>query len=502
MKKRTKASRGHVLLAIDQGTTGTKALLVDRKLKIVAEHSMEFPQHFPRPGWVEHDVEEIFRSVRSTVRRVLSSASVAPKNIAAIGITNQRETTVVWDKKTGKTIYPAIVWQDRRTAPICDKLKTMGAEPLIRRKTGLVVDPYFSGTKIAWILDKVSGARARAKAGHLLFGTIDSYLVWRLTGGKLHVTDISNASRTLLMDLKSCRWNRELCQTVKVPEAMLPEIQPNDGDFGVTSGLGFLPDGIPIASVIGDQQSALFGQACFAQGEAKCTYGTGGFVMVNTGQKIVRSRHGVLSTAAWRLRNRPVYALEGSAFVAGAIVQWLRDGLKIIRSASKIEALAATVEDAGGVVFVPALTGLGAPYWDPEAQGLISGITRGTTDGHVARAALEGIAFQIHDLVTAMESDIGRRLRNLKVDGGASLNNLLMQFQADILRLRVVRPTTISTTALGAALMAGLSVGLYPSLSAIRDAWTEDRTFRAAMHRTRVKAHLARWGKALDRTQL
>ncbi len=501
-KRAARRTTSGVILAIDQGTTGTKAVLIDSKLRILAEHSREFPQHFPRPGWVEHDLDEIYGSVRTAVRGALRKARIKPTRIAAVGITNQRETTAIWERDTGKPIHKAIVWQDRRTAPMCQELKRRGLERTIRRKTGLVLDPYFSGTKIAWLLDHVRGARSRARDGRLVFGTIDTYLLWRLTNGRSHATDVSNASRTLLMDLKSRTWSKQLCDSFDVPMTLLPEIRSNDSIFGHTDGTRFLPDNIPIASVVGDQQSALFGQACFRAGEAKCTYGTGAFLMVNTGDKIIRSHHGALSTAAWQLGDRPCYALEGSSFIAGAIVQWLRDGLGIIKSAPDVEALAASVPDSGGAVLVPALTGLGAPHWDPDARGLLSGVTRGTTTAHLARAALEGIALQILDLVKAMEADLGRPVRHLKVDGGASLNNLLMQFQADILRRHVIRPRNISTTALGAALMAGLTIGLVPSQGAIRKIWAEDREFRAQMKRRDVADHVERWELAIRRTRL
>ncbi|MBI4600957.1 MAG: glycerol kinase GlpK, partial [Planctomycetes bacterium] len=441
-----KRDRG-AILAIDQGTTGTKAVLVGEDLQVIGEASRELPQHFPRPGWVEHDLEEIHATVRGAVRDVLARTGVKPSRIAAVGITNQRETTALWDRRSGKPVHRAIVWQDRRTAPECEALKRRGLEPLFRRRTGLVLDPYFSGTKLAWLLEHVAGARRAAEAGKLLFGTIDTYLAWRLTRGAAHVTDISNASRTLLMDLAEGAWSDDLLEALDVPRRVLPEIRANDEILGRTRGAGFLPDGIPIASAIGDQQSALFGQACFEEGEAKCTYGTGAFLVLNTGPRILRSRSGLLSTALWRLRGRSWYGLEGSSFIAGAVVQWLRDGLGLIRASGDVEALARRVEDSGGVVLVPALAGLGAPHWDPSARGLIAGITRGTSAAHVARAALEGIAFQIHDLVRAMERDLGRKARGLKVDGGAAGNDLLMQVQADLLGLRISRPQVTSTTA-------------------------------------------------------
>jgi len=490
------------VLAIDQGTTGTKALLLDGQLRVVAEASREFPQHFPQPGWVEHSPEEIYASVRQAVKAALTRGRVRATRIAAIGITNQRETTILWDGQTGKPAYPAIVWQDRRTAADCVRLKKNGHEAIFRRKTGLLLDPYFSGTKIAWILRHVQGARKKAQAGKLRFGTIDTYLTWRLSGGRSHVTDLSNASRTLLLDLKKREWSPELCRLLRVPPVILPEIVANDGIFGTTAGVGFLPDGIPITSLIGDQQAALFGQTCFNAGDAKCTYGTGAFLVVNTGPRCIRSRHGLLSTVAWKLGDQTSYALEGSSFIAGAVVQWLRDGLDFGGSAREIEALARSVDDAGGVTLVPALSGLGAPYWEPEARGLICGLTRGTTRAHIARAALEGIAFQIYDLARAMELDIGKPIRNFKVDGGATENDLLLQFQADLLRRRVVRPQITSTTALGTALLAGLNVGLFRSQAALRKVWREDRDFRARMRPSETTRRLAAWKEAIARTRL
>jgi glycerol kinase len=490
---------GDLVLAIDQGTTSSKAVLVDEKLRPVAEASREFPQHFPRPGWVEHDPEEIYASVRGAVSEVLARTEGSVKRLAAVGITNQRETTLVWERSSGKAIENAIVWQDRRTAADCDKLKRRGLEAAVRRRTGLVLDPYFSGTKLAWLLDHAPGARRLAAAGQLLFGTIDTYLVWRLSGGAAHVTDVSNASRTLLLDLGTCRWSPAMCELLRIPPRLLPEVRDNDEVFATTANLDFLPAGIPIASVIGDQQAALFGQACFAPGEAKCTYGTGAFLLLNTGARMARSRHGLLTTAAWRLGGKTCYALEGSVFIAGAIVQWLRDGLGIIASSSEVEALARTVPDAGGVTLVPALAGLGAPHWRPEARGLLSGLTRGANRGHIARAALEGIAFQVRDLADAMARDLGRALRALKVDGGAAANDLLLQFQADILGRPVVRPRVTSTTALGAALLAGLTVGLFPSLAAIRKSWSEERRFLPRLPRREAQEHLRRWQAAVKK---
>ncbi len=494
--------RPHLILAIDQGTTGTKAVLVDEKLRLVAEHLVEFRQHFPKPGWVEHDLDEVWKSVEQAVRGALRKARAAKSQIAVIGATNQRETTALWNRRSGRPIHKAIVWQDRRTASRCEPLKGTKDEQLVRRTTGLVIDPYFSATKIEWLLKNVTGARRAARDGKLVFGTIDTYLTWRLSGGKVHTTDVSNASRTSLMDLKKRRWSPALCELFSVPKDLLPSINANDAILGETHGVRFLPDGVPIASPIGDQQSALFGQTCFRSGEAKCTYGTGAFLVVNTGERIVRSRHGMLSTAAWELRGRPCYALEGSSFVAGAIVQWLRDGLRLFEKASDIEALAASVPDSGGVAVVPALAGLGAPHWDPSARGLICGLTRGTTKAHVARAALEGIALQIHDLARAVESDLDRKLRHLRVDGGASLNNLLMQYQADLLRLRVQRPASISTTALGSAALAGLAIGLFPSLEAVRKTTRVAREFRPKMPLREVRAHLTLWENAIAKARL
>lgn len=493
---------GGVVLAVDQGTTGTKAMLVDAALRVLGEGSRELEQHFPQPGWVEHDLEQIFVSVRGAVRDALRAARLEPANIAAIGLANQRETTALWDPESGEPVHRAIVWQDRRTSEHCADLKRKGLEPAIRQRTGLLVDPYFSGTKIAWLLDNVRGARALAEAGKLLFGTIDTYLAWRLTGGASHVTDVTNACRTLLMDLETCQWCDEILEMLQIPAAILPRICANDEILGVTRRLDFLPDGIPLGALAGDQQSALFGQACFEPGEAKCTYGTGAFVVLNTGDRIVRSKCGMLSTAAWRLKGQTCYALEGSCFIAGAVVQWLRDGLGILESSERVEELARSVDSSEGVVLVPSLTGLGAPHWDPKARGLIAGITRGTTKAHVARAALEGIAFQIHDVIRAMEQDLGRRIRELKVDGGAARNNLLMQFQADLLATETVRPRITATTALGVALQAGMTVDLFPSLATIQKSWKEELRFKPRMKKREIAEHLKRWEAAIRQVRL
>lgn len=488
-----------IILAIDQGTTGTTVLLIDRDLNILSKINNEFPQHYPHPGWVEHDPEEIWASTVKTIEESIRMADVDPGRIAAIGITNQRETTVVWERATGRAIHKAIVWQDRRTADVCEKLKKKKMEPKIRAKTGLVLDAYFSGTKIAWILDSVPGARGRAERGELAFGTIDTYLAWRLTNGKAHVTDVSNASRTLLMNLKTLEWDKDLLKTFRVPAGVLPLIRSSSEVYGHTAGVDGLPDGIPVAGIAGDQQAALFGQACFSAGEAKCTYGTGSFLLMNTGKKLVFSKSGMLTTVAWKLNGQTSYAIEGSAFIAGAAVQWLRDGLKIIHKSSEVEGLASTVPDSGGVTFVPAFVGLGAPHWNPDARGTISGMTRGTTAAHIARACLEGIAFCQYDILTAMQKDIGMKLKVLRVDGGACANNLLMQFQSDILGVKLVRPKMIETTGLGAAFLAGLAVGLWKDEKEIASHWKEDKTFLPLMPKKQVNYHLDRWKSAVKR---
>jgi glycerol kinase len=484
-----------VVLAIDQGTTGSTALLLDADVRVVAQHNVEFPNHYPRPGWVEHDPDEIWASIGSAVAAAREKAGDV--RIIGVGITNQRETSLFWDRKTGAPIHRALVWQDRRTADRCQALKEQGREDWVRERTGLVLDPYFSGTKAEWLLDHVDGARARAERGELCFGTIDTYLAWRLTGA--HVTDASNASRTLLFDLRTLDWSDALLDLLRVPRACLPAIVDNAAVVGRTAGVPFLPDGIPVAGMAGDQQSALFGQACFPVGSAKCTYGTGAFVLMNTGREIVASRHGLLTTVAWRLDGEVTYALEGSAFVAGAAVQWLRDELEFFRTSAEVEALAASVPDSGGVTFVPALTGLGAPHWRPEARGLLTGLTRGNSRAHIARAVLEGIALQIVDILVSMELDAGTPLTELKVDGGAARNDLMMQFQADVLGVHCVRPTVLETTALGAAFLAGLGVGLWESTDAIRQAWAEDRRFVPRMDEQERAAHRARWTDAVRR---
>ena len=486
-----------LILAIDQGTTGSTCLLVDPQLRVLARATREFPQHFPQPGQVEHDPDELWGSVLAAIGDVLDQSGAPATRIAAIGITNQRETSLVWERASGRPLHRALVWQDRRTAPACEALRAAGREDTVRARTGLVLDPYFSATKLAWVLDHVDGARARAAAGELAAGTIDTYLVWRLTGGAAHVTEPSNASRTLLWPLAGGDWDDEMCALFRVPRAILPRVLPCTADFGKTRGVPGLPDGVPIHGIAGDQQAALFGQACFAPGEAKCTYGTGAFAMLNTGAVPVASRHGLLTTVGWQIGDRTTYCLEGSAFMAGAVVQWLRDGLGFITKASEIEALAATVPDSGGVVLVPAHAGLGAPYWRPHARGLISGITRGTTRAHIARAALEGIALQIADLLRAMSADIGAPLKVLKVDGGAAANDLLMQLQADLLGVPIARPTMLEATALGAVFLAGLGAGVWSDTAALAGAWKQDRAFTPSPPSAELEALRRTWERAV-----
>jgi glycerol kinase len=486
-------------MAIDQGTTGTTVLLVDRFGKVAAKGYREFPQVFPQAGWVEHDPERIWESTVESIRSALQAGGIGSKGIAAIGITNQRETTLVWDRTTGRPIQNAIVWQCRRTSDICRDMKQRGLEPLYRKKTGLVLDPYFSGTKLAWILRNNPEAARLAADGRLAFGTVDSFLVWRLTGGAAHVTDVSNASRTLLLDLESLAFDDELLEPLGIPRSVLPAVCGNSVVVGRTHGIPNLIDGIPISGMAGDQQSALFGQACFEPGEGKCTFGTGAFMLVNVGDRPLPSSHGLLTTVAWTHGGQTRYAFEGSAFIAGAAVQWLRDGLQIIRVASDIEPLAASVPDSGGVVFVPALTGLGAPHWRPEARGALLGITRGTTRGHIARAALEGIALQNRDIMKAMADDLGGHLASLRVDGGAAANDLLMQLQADLLGTRVLRPSQVETTGLGAAFLAGLGTGFWSSLDDVRSVWQLDREFVPSMEPATARTLIETWDSAVSR---
>jgi glycerol kinase len=489
------------VLALDQGTTSSRAILFDAEGRIVATAQKEFEQHFPAPGLVEHDPDEIWATQIGCAAECLQRARVRVAEVAALGITNQRETTVVWERASGRPIHRAIVWQDRRTAPACDALRAAGHEDLIRQRAGLVADAYFSGTKVAWILDHVPGARARAERGELCFGTVDSWLVSKLTGGRVHATDVTNASRTMLFDLATLDWDDELLALLRVPRAVLPEVRPSSGSFGeVDSGLPL--GGLPIAGIAGDQQAALFGQMCTEPGLAKNTYGTGCFLLANTGTAPVLSTNRLVTTVAWQLAGAPArYALEGSVFIGGAVVQWLRDGLGIIRSAAEVEALAASVPDSGGVVLVPAFAGLGAPHWDQYARGTICGITRGTTAAHLARAALESIAFQVADLVDAMQADAGQGLAELRVDGGAAANDALMQLQADFLQAPVVRPTVTETTALGAAYLAGLATGFFPSLDAIRSNWQIDRRFEPRLAADRVAALRERWCAAVERAR-
>ncbi len=487
------------VVTIDQGTTGTTVLVVDAGLQVLSKVNREHPQIYPQPGWVEHDPEALWESTRDTLARSVAASVVSPEDIAAVGITNQRETTLLWERSTGKVLYNAIVWQDRRTSERCAELKTQGHEALFRARTGLVVDPYFSGTKLAWLLDQDPSLRRRAERGELAFGTVDTFLLFRLTGGQSHFTDVSNASRTLMFDLHHLRWDDELLAILGVPRAVLPEVRGNAELFGHVRGVEGIPDGTPVTGMAGDQQSALFGQLCFGPGDAKCTYGTGAFLLMNTGTAAVPSTRGLLTTVAWQLGGKTKYALEGSAFIAGAAVQWLRDGLHLIDSAAAIEPLAAEVPDSGGVVFVPALTGLGAPHWNPEARGVITGITRGTTRAHLARATLEAIALQNLDILSAMRTDSGQPLNQLKVDGGASANDLLMQFQADILGVPVTRPQVLETTAMGAAMLAGLAGGVWPDDAALRAAWRVDREFHPQMPAAEVAAHRARWDKAVGK---
>lgn len=485
------------ILALDQGTSSSRAIVFDHDGNIRSTAQQEFTQHFPKPGWVEHDPMEIWASEAAVIAEAISKIGINGLDIAAIGITNQRETTIVWDAETGAPVYNAIVWQDRRTSEFCDSLKAKGLVDKIREKTGLIIDAYFSGTKIKWILDNVPGARERAEAGKLRFGNVDSWLVWQLTRGEVHVTDVSNASRTMLFNINSLEWDRELMELLGIPASMMPRVCSSCEVYGYTKTTIFAHE-VPIAGIAGDQQAALFGQMCTTPGSVKNTYGTGCFLLMNTGEKPILSKNNLLTTVAWKIGETVNYALEGSIFVGGSVVQWLRDGLGIIRSSSEIEALATSVPDNGGVYFVPALTGMGAPYWDQYAHGVICGITRGTTAAHIARAALEGIAFQTMDIVSAMERDAGVPLAELKVDGGASRNNLMMQFQSDILGANVIRPEVTETTALGACYLAGLAVGYWSSLDEIKQQWKAERTF--APSGADMSASKDGWKDAISRT--
>ena len=486
-------------LAIDQGTTGTHVLVIDDRLEVVGEAYREFTQHFPRPGWVEHDLKEIWKTVERCCKKGLSDAEIRADMVTAIGVTNQRETTAVWNRSTGQPLSRAIVWQDRRTTEACAELKQRGEETRVRGATGLVLDPYFSATKLRWLLDNVEGLRALAETGALCFGTIDSWLVYKLTGGARHVTDASNASRTLLYDLRGHGWSEDMLELFGIPPQILPEVRSSAELYGTTKDMEALPDGIPVSGIAGDQQAALFGQACFRPGESKCTYGTGSFLLMNTGPEPIPSNSGLLTTVAWQLGDTITYALEGSSFVAGAAVQWLRDGLQAIKKSAQVEKLARSVDDSGDVVFVPALAGLGAPHWRPDARGLLMGLDRSTSLGHVARAVLEGIALQTYELAQAMTQDSGQPIPVLKVDGGASANDLLMQYQSDILGVAVVRPKNLQTTAAGAAFLAGIGAGVWKDPEEIRGSWRAGKTFKPKMDDSGRARALAKWKRAVER---
>lgn len=487
------------ILALDQGTTSSRAIVFDHNGQIKSVAQKEFTQYFPQPGWVEHNPNEIWSSQASVIAEAISAIDINGLDIAGIGITNQRETTIVWDVDTEEPIYNAIVWQDRRTSEFCDELKAQGLTDKIHEKTGLIIDAYFSGTKIKWILDNVPGARKRAEMGKLRFGNVDSWLVWRLTRGEVHVTDVTNASRTMLFNIHDLKWDEELMELLDIPMSMMPEVKSSSEVYGHTKTTIFAHE-VPISSIAGDQQAALFGQMCIEPGSIKNTYGTGCFVMLNTGNRPVMSKNNLLTTIAWKIGDQVVYALEGSIYVGGSVVQWLRDGLGFITSSSEIEDLASTVPDSGGVYFVPALTGLAAPYWDQYARGTIIGITRGTTRAHIARAALDGIAFQTYDIAQAMAKDMNASLTELKVDGGASRNNLLMQTQADLLGIKVVRPRITETTALGAAYLAGLAVGFWKNIDDIKNQWQVERCFEPIADSDTVEAAKAGWADAIGRT--
>ena len=489
------------ILALDQGTTSSRAILFDEAGRPVASAQQEFAQHFPKPGWVEHDPRDIWQTQRDTARAVLEKHGVSAAEIAAIGITNQRETTMIWDRARGEPIYNAIVWQCRRTAPLCDTIRADGFDATIRAKTGLVTDAYFSGTKVAWLLENVPRARERAEAGELAFGTVDTWLLWNLSGGRLHITDVSNASRTMLYNIYEGQWDEEILAYLKIPRALLPQVRPSSALYGETAADVFGAP-IPLAGAAGDQQAATFGQVCLSPGMAKNTYGTGSFLLMNTGERGVPSRHGLLTTIAWKLGDGPtVYALEGSVFIAGAAVQWLRDGLQIIKSAPEIEPLARSVESAEGVYFVPAFVGLGAPYWDAYARGTLVGLTRGTTRAHIARATLEAIALQSRDVLEAMRQDSGITLSALRADGGAAANDLLMQIQADVLGVPVQRPQVLETTALGAAYLAGLAVGFWPNVEALSAQWAVQRTFEPQISEQARAEMIAGWERAVERAR-
>ncbi|MFZ1314532.1 MAG: glycerol kinase GlpK [Chitinophagaceae bacterium] len=487
----------HYILALDQGTTSSRSLVFDEQGNIISQAQKEFRQLFPQPGWVEHDAEEIWSTQYGTMAEAVAKANINMKQIAGIGITNQRETTVVWDKSSGQPIYNAIVWQDRRTASDCDKLKSAGWAETIQQKTGLIIDAYFSATKLKWILDNVTGARQKAINGELAFGTIDSWLTWKLTNGEVHVTDVSNASRTMLYNIHSLQWDEELLKIFDIPASVLPEVKPSSKIYGVTGSI--IPDSrIPIAGIAGDQQAALFGQLCTQPGMVKNTYGTGCFMLMNTGGKAIASKNNMLTTIAWQIDNKTEYALEGSVFIAGAVVQWLRDELKIIRTSAEIEKLAAQVKDTDGVYIVPAFAGLGAPHWNQYARGSIFGLTRGSSNAHIARAALDSIAYQTFDVLKAMEADAAIHIKELRVDGGATVNNQLMQFQSDILNTKVVRPKITETTALGAAYLAGLAVGYWKNVEEIQQQWQADKSFSPSMVDEKRNELVKGWQRAVN----
>ncbi len=486
----------HYMLALDQGTTSSRSMVFDKQGNIMGVAQKEFKQIFPEPGWVEHDANEIWSTQFGTMAEALAQAHIQMKQIAGIGITNQRETTVVWDRKTGHPVYNAIVWQDRRTANYCDELKNAGKSGMIRQKTGLIIDAYFSATKLKWILDNVKGIRIKAENGELAFGTIDSWLTWKLTNGEVHVTDVSNASRTMLFNIHTLQWDDELLQLFNIPASVLPEVKPSSRIYGVTGNV--IPDSrIPIAGIAGDQQAALFGQQCTQPGMVKNTYGTGCFMLMNTGEKAITSKNNLLTTIAWQIDDKTVYALEGSVFIAGAVVQWLRDELKILHSSAEVEKLAGQVNDTDGVYIVPAFAGLGAPHWNQHARGAVFGLTRGSSNAHLARAALDSIAYQTYDVLKAMEADAGIKIKELRVDGGATVNNALMQFQSDILNCKVVRPTITETTALGAAYLAGLAVGYWKNVDEIQEQWQINRSFSPSMEEEKRNKLVNGWQRAV-----
>lgn len=488
---------GKYILSLDQGTTSSRAIVFDKQGNIVSMAQKEFTQYFPKPGWVEHDPKEIWSTQAGVAAEAIAKKGLNVENIAAIGITNQRETVVVWDKKTGEPIYNAIVWQDKRTSNYCDELKSKGKTEMIRTKTGLVIDSYFSGTKVKWILDNVAGARQKAEVGDLILGTIDTWLVWNFTKGEQHITDVTNASRTLMFNIKTMEWDDELLELLTIPKSMLPNVKQSSEVYGYTKST-FYDAKIPIAGIAGDQQAALFGQMCTKPGMVKNTYGTGCFMLMNIGDKPIVSKNNLLTTVAWKINGKTTYALEGSVFIAGAVVQWLRDSLKIIRNSSDVEALASSVDSSDGVYFVPAFAGLGAPHWNQHAKGTMFGLTRGSTDAHIARAALESIAFQTMDILKAMEADAGISIKELRVDGGATINNMLMKFQSDVLNTETVRPKIVETTAMGAAFLAGLAVGYWESSKEIQDIWQTDKIFSPTKDRTETEANIKGWYRAID----